>query len=70
MWNPEDYGASLSSFKTKTKLQNQTTIQNIVITKRQEHTTQYHVIKFQTPETKKIIDGVGSTSGLLRLWPV
>jgi len=70
IWNPEDDGASLSSFKTKTKLQSLTAVQNIVITKRQEHITQYHVIKFQTSETRKIIDGAGNTSGLLRLWPV
>jgi hypothetical protein len=53
IWNPENDGDSLPSFETKTKLQNLATVQNIVITKRQELITQYHVIKVQTPETKK-----------------
>ena len=53
IWNPEGDDTSLLSFKTKTKFQNLTTVQNIVITKRQDLITQYHVIKVQMPGTKK-----------------
>jgi len=69
IWNPENDGAFLPSFKTKTQLQNLGRVQNFVITKRQELITQYYFIKSQKPDGK-IIDGVRSNSGLWRLWPV